>query len=101
MAGTGLVWALVDSQHQVLSFVAGWFLVLLNLLLLALIGFLFLRKKLIALAGPLIVIKYAILGLFIYRLMLEPWAVPTFFLAGVATLLATVSIQALQRKNGV
>lgn len=99
--GAIAVGSLADSQHKLASFAAGWFLVLLNLVLLALIGFLLLRKKLIALAGPVIVIKYAILGIFIYRLMLEPWADAVFFLVGVATLLVTVSIQALQRQNGV
>jgi hypothetical protein len=56
------------STHSAISFAIGGVLVGLNFLILGFAWSLIFQKKLIALAVPLIVFKYAILGLIIYQL---------------------------------
>lgn len=76
-----------------------------NLILLTVGWAMLLRKKFVALAVTVIVIKYAILGIIIYQLMLQPWLSPVFFLVGVSSLLATIvissSLNEMRRKHGV
>lgn len=84
-----------------MSVLAGGATVFLNLILLWLGWGFLLRKKFVALAAPLVVIKYAILGIIIYQLMRQPWLSPVFFLAGVSTLLASILVTLTRRTHGV
>lgn len=94
-----------DSPHSAWSTAVGGLVVLLNLILLTVGWAMLLRKKFVALAVTVIVIKYAILGIIIYQLMLQPWLSPVFFLVGVSSLLATIvissSLNEMRRKHGV
>lgn len=63
--GTTLL-SLNNMPHQSISFGIGAIFIYLNALLIAIAWTMIFKKKLVALAGSLIVIKYAILGIITY-----------------------------------
>lgn len=69
LVGSGGIWA------NLLILWAGWALIF--------------RKKLVALAIGLIVFKYAILGIIMFKLVKQPWFEPGWFAAGVASFVIT------------
>lgn len=75
-------------------------MVFLNLLLLVLGWGLLFQKKQVALAIPLIVIKYAISGFIIYQSLRLPWLDPVWFIVGLTSFIVTPLIY-VQRHNGI
>ncbi|MBX3040302.1 MAG: hypothetical protein KF789_06295 [Bdellovibrionaceae bacterium] len=75
-------------------------MILTNFVLLASGWYLIFQKKLIALAVFLIVIKYAILGIIIYRAVRDSWVEPVWFAMGISSFVATVLVYT-QRRHGV
>ena len=67
IVGSFLIW--IYSTQSAISFASGGTLVALNFLILGFAWSLIFQKKLIALAVPLIIFKYAILGLIIYQVI--------------------------------
>lgn len=83
------------AAHQWLSLLLGVGTILLNFLLLAWGWSLIFKKKLIALAVGIIVFKYAILGIIIYRIVNEPWFQPLWFSLGIASFVISALIYSL------
>lgn len=69
IAVVGYFWLSRTSTQAAIAFVAGSLVIAGNFLFLGLAWSFIFKKKLIALAVPLIVFKYAILGLIIYQLV--------------------------------
>ncbi len=69
------------------SFLSGGLLITFNFILLGIGWNLVFRKKLVALSVLIIVFKYAILGVIIYQLVNQPWLLPFWFAAGVASIM--------------
>ena len=84
----------IGAQQHTLSYLFGSGLVLANLLILTLAWSLILRKKLVALAVTVIVFKYAILGVIIYRLLQDSMITALGFCVGLSTLMVTALIYA-------
>ena len=74
------------------SFGVGSILVLLNLLALAWAWSRIFRKKTVALAVGVIVIKYAILGLIIYVLIKQNKVQPVWFLGGLSSIFLSILV---------
>ena len=71
------------------SYAAGAGLVLLNVISMGLLWFHVIRKKLIALSLSIIVFKYPILGIIIYKLLSFTWINRVWFSVGLASLVVT------------
>ncbi len=85
------------STHGAISYLEGALLVLLNLSLLTWAWSKILSKKIIALAVSVIVFKYAIFALIIYKILTDPGTEKLWFGAGLSTLMITVCSFALFR----
>jgi hypothetical protein len=94
LAGTVALIA-ANTMQNALSYAAGVFIVLFNVGTHYFVWSRFLRKKLIALALGIIVFKYAILGLIIYRLLHTDWLNPIWFSVGLSSLMVGSFIFAL------
>lgn len=90
---------IVAGQNKMLSFALGASLQWLNVLILSIVWAQILKKKLIALYGLIIVFKYAILGVIIYRIFQLPWISIGYFVAGLSTLVVAVLSFAIFRKE--
>jgi hypothetical protein len=90
-----LLLAVTDTLHNALSYAVGVGIVLFNVITLFFVWSRFLRKKFIALALGIIVFKYAILGLIIYRLLHTSWLSPIWFCVGLGSLMLGSLIFAL------
>lgn len=84
VAGCAALYAL-STPFAALSYLTGSGVVFMNFVFLAIGWTLIFRKKLVALAGSLIVIKYAILGLLLYYVIHQPWLDLVWFAVGVAS----------------
>jgi hypothetical protein len=82
------------SPQVAYGVVVGSFLVLFSLLVMQFIVFLLTQKKLIALSIPLIVIKYAILGIIVYFLISQSGLNIFGFSAGVGLILISAILAA-------
>ena len=98
-AGAALV-ATLSNTADGLSYGAGAGTVFLNFIFLSAGWGLIFRKKWVAVAIAIIVIKYAILGALLYYLMQQPWLNLTWFAVGVASFVGTALIYA-KRHHGV
>jgi hypothetical protein len=82
----GLTLMATTTPQRAISFIIGSITILISVFLMG-IGFKFIfSKKLIALAIGIIVFKYAILGIIIYKLVNSQWLNPMWFILGVASL---------------
>lgn len=88
------------APHQALSFVVGAVLMLVNLLTIAWSWKNILAKKLIAWSVAIIVIKYAILGIIIYELMMGDLVDVAWFCGGMGVLLISCISFALSKGFG-
>ena len=86
---------LIQATHAAMSFASGGLLIGLDFLLLGIAWSWIFNKKLIALAVSLIVFKYAILGLIIYRLIKVMAINPFWFSMGVASFFLSALVYAL------
>ena len=84
-----LVLWLLGQTHSAASYFSGSFLIFINVLILAVAWSFISQKKLVALAVSVIVFKYAILGVIIYRLLKFPWLSPLWMSVGLGSLLVT------------
>lgn len=91
----GLLLIFSAAQHSY-SFVAGATIILISVLLLGISWKLIFQKKLIALAVMIIVFKYAILGIIIFKLMKLPWFEPLWFALGVSSFILSALAYAIQ-----
>lgn len=81
------IYLVLDGKYGAASFFLGGVTSLVNSFFLGLAWSLILKKKLVALGLPTIVIKYAILGIIVYWSMGLPWLQTVAFILGVGTLL--------------
>jgi hypothetical protein len=77
-----------DSQSAA-SFAAGSGVVLMNVIVLAFTWSRMIQKKLIALSVSVIVFKYAILGIIIYKLLSFAWIHKMWFCVGLSSLVVS------------
>lgn len=98
----GLLYVFSASQHSY-SFISGALTIFLSFFLLGIGWKLIFQKKLIALAVTIIVFKYAILGIIIFRLRDLSWFEPLWFALGVSSFilsaLAFAIKEALREEN--
>lgn len=85
--GTLLAGWVSENWHAAASFAMGSGLVFMNVVLLAWAGARLMQKKRLALSTFVIVFKYAILGVILYKILKTPWVHPLWFCAGVGTLM--------------
>lgn len=86
--GGGLIY-LFNGSDGAASYLSGSFLIFLNVVSLATAWSLISRKKLVAVSVSIIVFKYAILGVIIYRLLKMPWLNPVWMSVGLSSLMVT------------
>ncbi len=92
----GLLLGFFYAPQHSLSFVTGSLVILGSFFMLG-IGFgMIFKKKLIALAIGIIVIKYAILGIIIFTLVKLAWFNPLWFSMGVASFVLSAIVYALK-----
>ena len=87
--------ALFTAPFQSISFLVGSLVILLSFILLGIGWSLIFQKKLVALAGFVIVFKYAILGIIIYTIVKRPWFNPLWFAMGVASFVLSAIVYAV------
>ena len=87
VAGTGALAVLAEGQAW--AFLCGGLFIQLNFLLLGLVCWLFLVKKAVALGVIAIVLKYALLGVSIYLVVIKLQAPMAAFGAGIASLVGS------------
>jgi len=80
-----LLLLLVSTPNDATSYLIGSGLIQANFWLLWVGWSLIFKKKLVALSVAIIVFKYAILGVIIYRLLRQPWLSPLWFAIGIAS----------------
>jgi ascorbate-specific PTS system EIIC-type component UlaA len=85
---SGILW-LSGATESAASYFSGSFLILVNVTVLAVAWSFITQKKFIALSVSIIVFKYAILGVIIYRLLKFPWLNPVWMSIGLGSLLIT------------
>lgn len=90
-----LALAATNTMQNAASYATGVLVVLFNVATLYFVWSRILRKKFIALALGIIVFKYAILGLIIYRLLHTEWLSAIWFSVGLSTLMLGSLIFAL------
>lgn len=86
---------LFSSTQHAASYFSGSILIFLNLLLLTWVWNKVLQKKLIALSALIIVFKYAIFAVVIYKITSLAWLHYAWFCVGLSTLIITVLVLAL------
>jgi hypothetical protein len=87
-----MVWGAFGSGRQVESFGLAAAIGAIQLAIIIWCWFRVLAKKSIALPGSVIVIKYAVLGVLIYRILVDHWVDPLAFLTGLGMMVITVVI---------
>lgn len=88
----GLVLLEVRDGSAAASYAIGSSMILVNVGILAFVWFFMIQKKLIALSLTIIVFKYAILGVIIYKLLSYSWLNEGWFCVGLGTLVITTLI---------
>ncbi len=86
----------IAARQQAYSFFIGSLVILGSVFLLGWAWSLIFKKKLVALATGIIVIKYAILGIIIFELAKQPWFKPLWFSLGIASFTLTAIFYALK-----
>lgn len=81
------------------SFFVGGIFVLINVLSWAFLISRLFQKKLIALSATIIVFKYAILGVILYKLLTMPWLDRVWFSVGLGSLLVSVPFYVVFSNN--
>lgn len=94
--GTALL-LVFNTAHNAASYGAGAAVVLLNFIFLSTGWGLIFRKKWVAIAIAIIVIKYAILGVLLYSLIHQPWLDLVWFAVGVSSFVGTALVFATRR----
>ena len=89
LAGTSVL-ALLVGWREASSYGSGAVMMGLNLGILAWLWGRIVKKKQIALALVVIVFKYAILGLILYKILSSPWLEPIWFCVGIGTLMVSL-----------
>lgn len=84
-----IVLFLFKGQESAASFLSGSLLIFINVLSLTIAWTFITRKKLVAVSVSLIVFKYAILGVIIYRLLKVPWLDRLWMSVGLGSLVIT------------
>ncbi len=84
----GLPLYLTLGEKEAFSFLIGAVLILVNAFLLWFAWKLIFTQKFVALSIGVIVFKYAILGIFIFKIIKEPWLDLLWFSMGIATFIA-------------
>ena len=92
----GLILGFFYAPQQPLSFVTGSLVILGSFFMLGIGYGMIFKKKLIALAIGIIVIKYAILGIIIFTLVKLSWFNPLWFSMGVASFVLSAIVYALK-----
>lgn len=92
----GLFLYLFSAPQHALSFVAGSSTIFLSFLLLGWGWSLIFQKKLVALSIGIIVFKYAILGIIIFKLTAMPWFDTLWFAMGVASFILSAFVYAVK-----
>lgn len=92
----GLLLGWLSGSQQSASFATGSLAIGLSFSMMAIGYGLIFRKKMIALAVGIIVIKYAILGIIIFTLVKLSWFDPLWFSMGVASLILSAIAYALK-----
>lgn len=83
LLGVALAW--LSTTHNAISFGLGSGLILLDFVLFWFASKLIFAKKLVALAIGIIVFKYAILGIIVFKLFKLPWLNILWFCLGIAS----------------
>lgn len=76
------------GDKEAISFLIGAILILINAFLLWFAWKLIFTQKFVALSIGVIVFKYAILGIFIFKIIEKPWLDLLWFSMGIATFIA-------------
>ena len=97
----GSLLLLEHSTQAAISFSAGGALVGINFLILGFAWSLIFQKKLIALAVPIIIFKYAILGLIIYQVIQSPSIDLLWFCLGIGSFVISALIFVVWRSRHV
>ncbi|WII73010.1 hypothetical protein QJS83_03880 [Bdellovibrio sp. 22V] len=92
----GLLLGLFAAPPQAYSYMAGSGTIFLSFLLLAWGWGLIFQKKLVALSIGIIVFKYAILGIIIFKLTALPWFDTLWFAIGVASFILAAFVYAVK-----
>jgi hypothetical protein len=82
-----LILFLILESGSFKSFAWGAGIIYFDLIALSLLGLLIFYKNLIALAIPVIVLKYPIIGIITYKIVNLEWFAVPWFIAGIATIL--------------
>ena len=85
LAGSLIFAEIVDTKSAA-SFASGAGLILLNVAVLAFVWLYLIQKKLVAVSLTIIVFKYAILGVIIYKLLNLEWIQQSWFCVGLGSL---------------
>ena len=88
----GVLLLFSHSTQSAISFGYGGLLVAVNFLILGIAWALIFQKKLVALAIPLIIFKYAILGLIIYQVILSSSIELLWFCLGIGSFVISALI---------
>ncbi len=94
LAGTLVIAELLGKDGAV-SYAIGSSLIFFNVAALGFVWFHVIQKKLIALSLMIIVFKYAILGVIIYKLLSLPWVQQGWLCVGLGSLLISTLIYAV------
>lgn len=97
----GYLALLSHSTQSAISFAAGGALIAVNFLILGIAWSLIFQKKLIALAVPLIIFKYAILGLIIYQVVQSSSIDLLWFCLGIGSFVISALIFVVWRSRHV
>lgn len=91
----GLLLNILTASQQAYSFVVGSLVILISFVMFGVGYGLIFKKKLIALAIAIIVFKYAILGIIIFKIVKLPWFTPLWFAMGVASFILSAIVYAV------
>lgn len=93
--GGSLLLLEMAEQKGAASFACGSGLILLNVATLAFVWFQMIQKKLVAVSLTIIVFKYAILGVIIYKLLSFEWIQRGWFCVGLGSLVISTGVYAI------
>ncbi|WP_347355647.1 hypothetical protein [Bdellovibrio sp.] len=92
----GLLLGLFAAPQHSYSFISGSLVIFLSFLMAGVAWVLIFSKKLVALAIGIIVFKYAILGIIIFKLVALPWFDTLWFALGVASFILSALAYAVK-----
>jgi len=97
-----LLLAEIKGNESAASYACGCGLIFLNVLTLTILWSFIYRKKFVALSVAIIIFKYAILGVILYKLFALPWVDKIWLCVGLGSLLVTTllfAVLAPERKD--